>query len=95
MIFTVYADRAGITEFGRPAARVEYFSVGRPCLRASDLGKKYGWGIHSDDEGSIALYAVDSPHYATLADGECIGNTADAQEECVVTVVKAMRSSRR
>ncbi len=27
-----------------------FFSKGQPCLRASDLGKKYGWGIHSDSE---------------------------------------------
>jgi hypothetical protein len=83
VIFTVWADRQGIPEAERAAARAEYFAKGRPCLRASDLGKKYGWGIHHDPEGRIAVYGVETDDYRAFI-------AADN-----VTVVKAMRSSRR
>ncbi len=87
VIFDVYADRAGIPLSRREAARDDYFSTGRPCLRASGLGKKYGWGIHCDEKGRLALYAVESPEYSALVQqGERDGTPA---------LVKAMRSSRK
>jgi len=68
VIFTVWADRQGIAEEDRSAARAEFFSKGRACLRASDLGKKYGWGIHHDAKGRIALYGAESAEYRRLLD---------------------------
>lgn len=82
VIFGVWADRQGITEAERTAAREQFFSKGQPCLRASDLGKKYGWGIHSDAEGRVALVGVESVQYQALLDDPS------------VKVVKAMRSKR-
>lgn len=82
VIFTVYADRAGITEADRPAARAQFFSKGQPCLRCSDLGKKYGWGIHHDGEGRVALLPIEGEAYQRML-----------QEEGV-KVVRAMRSAR-
>ncbi|MDR2716185.1 MAG: DUF6157 family protein [Coriobacteriaceae bacterium] len=54
---------------GRPKgiSREEFFSKGQPCLRASALTKRYGWGIHSDGDGRIALFAKGSPDYDRLA----------------------------
>ncbi len=66
-----------------------FFSKGQPCLRASDLGKKYGWGIHSDGEGRVALFAVGSPEYRQLEQGRAVAGGG------TVKVVTAMRSSRR
>ena len=83
VIFTVWADRQGIPDAERDAAREEFFARGRPCLRASDLGKKYGWGIHHDPEGRIAVYGVETDDYRAFI-------AADD-----MTVVKAMRASRR
>jgi Family of unknown function (DUF6157) len=83
VIFTVWADRKGIPADERDAARRQFFSKGQPCLRASDLGKKYGWGIHHDAEGRVAVYGVESDEYRALTDRSDI------------TVVNAMRSSRR
>jgi len=83
VIFTVWADRMGVPEPERAAARAAFFSKGQPCLRASDLGKKYGWGIHHDASGKVAVYGVESPEYAAFV--------ADP----AVTSVKAMRSSRK
>ena len=60
----------------------EYFAEPRACLRASPLGKTYGWGLHYDAEGRITLHAVGSESYARLA--------ADPE----LTQLRAMRSKR-
>jgi hypothetical protein len=52
---------------GRSLVRDEFFSKGQACLRASGLGKRFGWGVHADAEGRIAIYAVDSKRYQALA----------------------------
>ncbi len=88
VIFTVWADRRGIAEAERPAARAEFFSKGQACLRSSDLGKRYGWGVHSDAEGRVAIYGIDSAEYAAFARGT---SPIDGTE---VTVRPAMRSKR-
>jgi hypothetical protein len=88
VVFTVYANRKQIPAAEREDARAAFFSKGQPCLRASDLGKKYGWGIHADGEGRIALYGVETDAYERLASGV----SDDGQP---VSVTKAMRSSRR
>lgn len=82
VLFEVHAIRSEIPEAQRQASRETFFSKGQPCLRASSLGKRYGWGIHHDAAGKMALYAVESPEYqAFLADE-------------TVKKVKAMRSKR-
>lgn len=87
VIFTVYADRNAIPQERRNAARAEFFSKGQPCLRASDLGKKYGWGIHHDAQSRVALYPVDSAEYAAWSEG----SAPDGEK---VVVKYAMRASR-
>lgn len=67
VIFTVHADRAGIPEQDRATERERFFSKGQPCLRSSPLAKRYGWGIHSDAEGRVALVPVGSDEYRRLA----------------------------
>lgn len=74
------ADGAGLAE--RQQARERFFSKGQACLRASALGKKFGWGVHSDAQGRVAIFAVDSSRYRQLA--------ADPG----IKQVKAMRSKR-
>lgn len=90
VLFTVFADRRGLPEQERAAARDVFFAKDQACLRASDLGKRYGWGIHADGAGRIALVGVDTPEYAEFVSGQRTGTTGEP-----VTVVKAMRSSRR
>jgi|SRR5262245_60491468 len=51
----------------RSLARNEFFAKGQACLRASGLGKRFGWGIHADADGRVALYAVDSERYQALS----------------------------
>ncbi|MEM6991503.1 MAG: DUF6157 family protein [Myxococcota bacterium] len=87
VIFEVFADRKGIPKRQRAAARREFFSKGQPCLRASDLGKRYGWGIHFDSEGRAALYGVESSEYRKLAKGQ-------GPDRTQLEVRRAMRSRR-
>jgi Family of unknown function (DUF6157) len=87
VIFTVWANRNGIPEADRPAAREQFFSKGQPCLRSSDLGKRYGWGVHSDAEGRVAIFPLQSAEYRDLESGI-------APDGSDVVVKRAMRSSR-
>jgi hypothetical protein len=82
VIFTVHVERAGIPEQARVAERERFFAKGQPCLRSSPLAKRYGWGIHCDAEGRVALVPVESEEYRRLA--------ADPD----LRHVKAMRSKR-
>jgi hypothetical protein len=88
-IFTVWADRRELPETEREQARREFYSRGQACLRSSDLGKRYGWGIHADADGRIAVYGIDSPEYQALASG------VSPFDGSPVKVTPAMRSSRR
>lgn len=82
VIFQVFAEKNKISRDEQPAARAEFFSKGQPCLRSSPLTKRYGWGIHHNAEGKIALYAVDSPEYRQFTKDRSLQH------------VRAMRSKR-
>lgn len=90
VIFTVFADRHGLPEQERAAARAEFYSKGQPCLRSSDLGKRYGWGLHADARGKLAIFGVETPAYAEFASGRKRSETGEP-----VTLTRAMRTSRR
>lgn len=81
VIFETYALRNDIA-VDDTAAREAFFSKGQPCLRSSPLGKRYGWGLHHDAEGRVALVPRESEQYAALA--------ADPE----VAHTRAMRSRR-
>lgn len=82
VLFQVYAEKNDITESELAEARKEFFSKGQACFRASPLTKRYGWGVHSDENGKIALYACDSPEYEKFL------------KDKNLEVVKAMKSKR-
>lgn len=82
VLFQVHAIRSDLTEGELEAARDLFFSKGQPCFRASPLTKRYGWGIHHDTEGKIALYGVETDSYARFLHDNSL------------KVVKAMKSSR-
>ncbi len=87
VIFGVFADRKEIPVRDRGRARRVFFSKGQACLRASALGKRYGWGVHFDADGRAALYGVETPEYRALARGR-------APDRTKVVVRSAMRSRR-
>lgn len=62
--------------------REKFFSKGQACFRASPLTKRYGFGVHSDDEGKIALYGIETKEYAKFV------------KDKTVKKVRAMRSKK-
>lgn len=68
VFFQVYADRNDLTKGEFVIAREQFFSKGQPCFRASPLTKNYGFGIHSDSHGRVALYGMESEEYQNFLD---------------------------
>lgn len=60
----------------------KFFSKGQACLRASPLTKTYGFGIHNDKNGKIALFGMETKEYQ------------DFLKNSKIKKVKAMKSSR-
>lgn len=89
VIFTVHADRKDIDEADRAEQRAAFFSKGQACLRASDLGKRYGWGIHSDAAAKVALVGVETATYDSFVGGE-----RQTHDGAPVAIRKAMRAKR-
>lgn len=68
VIFNANAVKNKITgKAAKAEARAAFFSKGQACLRASPLTKRYGWGVHHNAEGKVAVYAVDSAEYKKMA----------------------------
>ena len=63
--------------------RALFFSKGQACLRASPLTKRYGWGIHHDAEGKVAMYPMESEAYQAF------------MQDSGVKKYKAMRSKKK
>ncbi|KIL34564.1 hypothetical protein SD71_19050 [Cohnella kolymensis] len=67
LIYEVYLRHKSISEDERSSRgtqiRDELFQKPHPCMRASMLPKKYGWGVHYNSEVKIAIYGVDSAEY--------------------------------
>lgn len=82
VLFEVHAIRQEVPEADRSSAREAFFAKDQACLRSSPLGKRYGWGIHHDGEGRVALVPLGSDEYAAIA--------ADPDTK----QLKAMRSKR-
>ncbi len=82
VLFEVHVIRNIITDDARTAERAAFFAKDQPCLRSSPLGKRYGWGIHHDQDGRVAVVAVGSRDYDALASDGSLKH------------VKAMRSRR-
>lgn len=81
--FLTHVEREGMAKVEPKRQREsmwdEYFSKPRACLRASMLPKKYGWGLHFDPDGLIALGA----EYQAFSQGKG-----------VAAVIAAMRNKR-
>lgn len=82
VLFQVYAERNQIPEGEWGEARVQFFSKGQPCFRASPLTKRYGWGIHNNSEGRVALFGRETDEYRSF------------ELDPGLKVVKAVRSKR-
>lgn len=47
----------------------EFFFKGQPCFRVSPLVKRYGWGVHFDENGCMAVYGIGTDNYRMLSSG--------------------------
>jgi hypothetical protein len=66
LLLAVEAHCKDVTAARLPKFREEFLSVPHACLRASPLVKTYGWGIHHDAEGRVALVGRQSREYEEL-----------------------------
>ena len=72
VLFTVFAARKEIPEEDLAEQRAIFFSKGQPCFRASPLAKRYGWGVHSNEAGKIALFGMETEVYQKLVADDAI-----------------------
>jgi len=82
VLFSVFATRKGFSAEEMEEERKRFFSKGQACFRASPLTKRYGWGVHSNEEGKVALYGAETKAYQAFVADESIPKK------------KAMRSKR-
>lgn len=83
VLFGVFAIRKEFTKGEMDEQRQHYFSKGQPCFRASPLTKSYGWGVHSNEDGKVAIFGSETKEYKKLLADDSVKK------------VKAMRSKRK
>lgn len=82
VLFSCFASKKELTENELDSEKAIYFSKGQPCFRSSPLTKRYGWGVHSNEEGKIAIFGVETMEYEQLSQAKNL------------KTVKAMRSKK-
>ncbi len=82
ILFQVFADRNNLNKAEYKQAREQFFSKGQPCFRTSPLTKSYGFGIHCNSEGKVALFGMETDEYRKFL--------SDAK----IKKVKAMKASK-
>jgi Family of unknown function (DUF6157) len=82
ILFALFVERNDISKSEMEKAKIDFFSKGQPCFRASPLTKRYGWGVHFDENEKMALYAAESKAYKQFCTNK---NT---------TLIKAMKSKK-
>ncbi len=82
VIFGTYAQKNDISTSEIEKEKEAFFSKGQPCFRSSPLTKRYGWGVHSNGDGKIAIYPAGSDEYEKLSTDKNLNQ------------VKAMRSKK-
>ena len=82
ILFQLFANKNNLSEAEYKQAREQFFSKGQPCFRTSPLTKTYGFGIHYDSTGKMAVYGMETAEYQNFISDEKIKK------------VKAMKSSK-
>lgn len=83
IFFQVFADRNNLKKAAYKEARQQFFSKGQPCFRSSPLSKNYGFGVHADSNGKVAIFGMETEQYKRL------------QKDPKLKKVKAMRTSKK
>ena len=66
-VIATYARKNQIEPADLEARRAAFFSKGQPCLRSSPLAKRYGWGMHHDEQSRVAIFPRESQAYQRLS----------------------------
>lgn len=84
--FSVHIQRSGISPAELKSRKAElwnqFFSKSMACMRTSPLARNYGWGLHFNAKGKVALVGMESEEYKRLSGDRSIEHT------------RAMRSKR-
>ena len=83
LLFEIFAERNDISSSELEQEKQNYFSKGQACFRSSALAKRYGFGIHHNSEGKVAIFPMEGEDYKNLLNDDA------------VTKVKAMRNKRK
>ena len=83
VLFRVFAERNELTNEKLTEAEEAFFSKGQACLRASPLTKTFGFGVHCDSKGKVAIYGMETSDYEKFMNDKNLKK------------VRAMRSSRK
>ena len=82
ILFQLFALKNNLPEEEYQQAREQFYSKGQPCFRTSPLTKTYGFGIHYDCTGKMAVYGMETAEYQSFIVDDKIKK------------VKAMKSSK-
>ena len=67
VLFHCYTMRNSIPASEMEKSRQTFFSKGQACMRASALPKRYGFGVHHNEESKMAILPLESEEYKKLA----------------------------
>ena len=82
VLFTCYIKKHEINKNDTAKIKEHFFSKGQACFRASPLTKQYGWGVHYNNEGKMALYGCETAKYKTFS------------KDKTLKILKAIRSKK-
>ncbi|MCP5381575.1 MAG: hypothetical protein H6912_04335 [Kordiimonadaceae bacterium] len=66
ILFKIHAERNNLKNEDINLNKELFFSNPKACLRTSPLVKKFGWGLHYDENGMIAIYGVETEKYKKM-----------------------------
>lgn len=75
IVFYVHSIKNNIRKEDLEEERGKFFSKGQPCLRSSPLAKRYGWGMHHNEEGKVALFPKESEEYEKFSKDPLLKHT--------------------
>ncbi len=77
--FHVHATRTGLParlpKSEVATLRQAFFAKPMACMRTSPLAKNYGWGLHFNAQGHVALVSVNTPQYTLLKQEPSVAHT--------------------
>jgi hypothetical protein len=72
VLFQCYVTKNKIQKKDLTKQKEQFFLKGQACLRALPLAKRYGWGIHYNNEGRIAIYGCETKEYNAFSNDKLI-----------------------